>query len=97
MFPNTIDRSTGAKTSTTKAATLRAASMSRSGEILAFNSSAKMAIMAPRIFAPRDRGLPFNSIFIPPIEKGGKRGKGEFLGNPLSPPGFGKDKTEKVK
>jgi hypothetical protein len=73
IFPSTIDRSMGAKTSTTKAATFKAASMSRPGEMVTLNSSPVMAITAPRIFAPRDRGLPFNSIFI--LQK--RRGKGE--------------------
>jgi hypothetical protein len=47
---------------TTKAAVFIAASMSNCGETVALSANAPMAIIAPSIFAPKDKGFPFNSI-----------------------------------
>jgi hypothetical protein len=65
MFPNSMDKSTGAKTTTTNAAVFIAASMSNCGETVAFKTSAPAAMIEPIISAPNDNGLPFNpNVFI---------------------------------
>jgi hypothetical protein len=58
--------------------------MSRWGEIVAFNAKAPTTITTPRIFAPRDKGLPFNSIRILRTKMAGRKVK-ELMKETLSP------------
>jgi hypothetical protein len=87
MFPNIIDKSTGANTIATNAATFIAASMSKAGEIVAFKTRAPTAMAQPAVFAANESGFPFNSIAficmpLPRRQKRPARRQGE-----IHPPG----------